>query len=53
MLVLSCELDVPGVVVVAYFSGILFAVFYRNLSSKCVIKPYGKYHGRLLNRLGI
>ena len=53
MLVLSCELDVPGVVVVACFSGILFAIFYRDRGSKCIIKPYGKCHGGLLNGLGI
>ena len=54
MLVSSCELDVPGIVVImAYFGGILLAMFYRNLGSECVTKPYGKCHGRLLNRLGI
>ena len=41
MLVLSCELDVPGVVIMAYFSGILFAVFYRDLGSKYMISLVG------------
>ena len=53
MLVLSCELDVLGIVVMACFGGILLAIFYRDLGSKCIIKPYGKCHGGLLNGLGI
>ena len=53
MLVLSCELNVLGIVVMACFSGILSIIFYRDLGSKCVTKPYGKYHGGLLNGLGI
>ena len=53
MLVLPCELNVPGVVIMAYFSGILFTIFYHNCGSKCVTKPYRKYHSRLLNGLGI
>ena len=40
-------------VVAAAFSGILFDFFYYNLGSKCVIKPYRKYYGGLINRLGI
>ena len=53
MLVLSCKLNVPGVVIMAYFGGILFTIFYRDLGSKYMTKPYGKYHGGLLNGLGI
>ena len=53
MLVLPCELNIPGVVIIAYFSSILFAIFYHNLSSKCITKPYRKCHGGLLNGLGI
>ena len=41
MLVLSCELDVPGVVIMAYFSSILLIIFYCNLGSKCVISLMG------------
>ena len=40
MLVSPCELDVPGVVIMAYFSDILLAIFYYNLGSECIIKPY-------------
>ena len=39
MLVSSCELDAP-VVVIAAFSGILLITSYYNLSSEYVIKPY-------------
>ena len=54
ILVLSCELDVLGIVVItACFGGMLLALFYHNLGSKYIIKPYGKYHGRLVNGLGI
>ena len=53
MLVSPCELDVPGMVVMAYFGGILFTMFYCDRGSKCVIKPYGKCHGGLLNGLGM
>jgi hypothetical protein len=56
MLVSSPNLDivaaVNGVVVYA-FSGILFNFFYYNLGSNYIIKPYRKYYGRLINRLGI
>ena len=54
MLVSSCELNILGIVVImAYFGGILLAIFYYNLSSKYITKPYRKYYGGLLNRLGI
>ena len=53
MLVLFCELDVPDVVIMAYFGGILLTISYHNLSSEYITKPYGKYHSGLLNRLGI
>ena len=54
MLVSSCKLDVPGVVVImACFGGILSVIFYHNLGSKYIIKPYGKCHSGLLNGLGI
>ena len=41
MLVLSCELDVPGVVIMACFGGILFTIFYRDLGSECVTSLMG------------
>ena len=40
-------------VIATAFSGILFNFFYRNLSSKYIIKPYRKYYGGLINGLGI
>jgi hypothetical protein len=40
MLVSSCELNAPGVVVTAYFGGMLLIMFYHNLSSEYVTKPY-------------
>jgi hypothetical protein len=43
---------VDGVVVCA-FSGILFNFLYYNYGSNCVIKPYRKYYGRPVNKLGI
>ena len=39
MLVSSCELDVPGIVIMA-FGGILLTIFYYNLGSEYIIKPY-------------
>ena len=53
MLVSPYELDVPGVVVVACFGGILFAMFYRDRGSEYMTKPCGKCHGGLLNGLGM
>ena len=41
MLVLSCELDVLGIVIMTYFSGILFAVSYYNLGSKYITSLIG------------
>ena len=35
------------------FSGMLFNFFYYNYSSNYITKPYRKYYGRLVNRLGI
>jgi hypothetical protein len=56
MLVSSPDLDivaaVDGVVVCA-FGGILFDFLYRNYGSNCIIKPYRKYYGRPVNKLGI
>jgi hypothetical protein len=43
---------IKGVVTCA-FSSILFNFFYYNRSSNYIIKPYRKYYGRLINRLGI
>jgi hypothetical protein len=43
---------VKGVITYA-FSGILFNFFYYNYSSNYIIKPYRKYYGGLINRLGI
>jgi hypothetical protein len=40
-------------VVTSAFSGILFNFFYYNYSSNYIIKPYRKYYGGLINRLGI
>jgi hypothetical protein len=40
-------------VVTSTFSGILFDFFYRNRSSNYITKPYRKYYGGLVNRLGI
>ena len=53
MLVSSRELNIPGIVIMAYFGGILFTIFYCDCGSEYITKPYGKYHGRLLNGLGI
>ena len=40
-------------VVTSAFGSILFDFFYYNLSSNYIIKPYRKYYGGFLNRLGI
>jgi hypothetical protein len=40
-------------VVVCAFSGILFNFLYYNPSSNCIIKPYRKYYGGPVNKLGI
>jgi hypothetical protein len=40
-------------VVTAAFSGTLFDFFYYNRGSNYITKPYRKYYGRLINRLGI
>jgi hypothetical protein len=40
-------------VIVYAFGGILFNFLYRNYSSNYVIKPYRKYYGRPVNKLGI
>ena len=40
-------------VITSAFSSILFNFFYRNRSSNYITKPYRKYYGRLVNRLGI
>ena len=53
MLVSFCELNVPGVVIMAYFGSILFTIFYHDRGSEYMTKPYGKCHGGLLNGLGI
>jgi hypothetical protein len=56
MLVSSPNLNivaaVDGVVVCA-FSGILFDFLYYNRSSNYITKPYRKYYGRPINKLGI
>jgi hypothetical protein len=56
MLVSSPNLNivaaVDGVVVCA-FSGILFDFLYYNCSSDYIIKPYRKYYGGTVNKLGI
>jgi hypothetical protein len=43
---------IDGVVVYA-FSGILFDFLYRNRSSNYITKPYRKYYGRSIIKLGI
>jgi uncharacterized membrane-anchored protein YitT (DUF2179 family) len=43
---------VDGVMVCA-FGGILFDFLYRNRGSNCITKPYRKYYGRPVNKLGI
>ena len=40
-------------VITSTFSSILLNFLYYNLSSKYIIRPYRKYYGRLINRLGI
>ena len=40
-------------VVTGTFGGILFNFFYRNLGSNYITKPYRKYYGGFLNRLGM
>ena len=40
-------------VIVTSLGSILLNFLYYNLSSKYIIKPYRKYHGGLINRLGI
>jgi len=40
-------------VIVAYLGGILLNFLYYNLGSKYITKPYRKYHGKLINKLGI
>jgi hypothetical protein len=56
MLVSLPDLDVvaavDGVVVYA-FGGILFDFLYRNYGSNYITKPYRKYYGRPVNKLGI
>jgi hypothetical protein len=56
MLVFLPNLDIIAAVdsvIVCAFSGILFNFLYRNYSSDCIIKPYRKYYGRPINKLGI
>jgi len=40
-------------VITATLGGILLDFFYYNCSSKYIIKPYRKYYGGLVIRLGI
>ena len=40
-------------VVTSAFGSILFNFLYYNYSSNYIIKPYRKYYGGLINRLGI
>jgi hypothetical protein len=51
LLVLKVVAAVKGVVTNA-FGSILFDFFYYNYSSNYITKPYRKYYGRLINRLG-
>jgi hypothetical protein len=43
---------VDGVIVYA-FSSILFDFLYRNCGSNYITKPYRKYYGRPVNKLGM
>jgi hypothetical protein len=52
LLVLKVVAAIKGVVTYA-FSSILFDFFYYNCSSNYITKPYRKYYGGLVNRLGI
>ena len=40
-------------VITSTFSSILFNFLYYNYSSNYIIKPYRKYYGKIVNRLGI
>ena len=40
-------------VITGTFSGMLFDFLYCNHGSNYIIKPYRKYYGGLINRLGI
>ena len=40
-------------VITGAFSSILFDFLYYNCGSNYIIKPYRKYYGGFLNRLGI
>jgi hypothetical protein len=56
MLVSSPNLNIVATidsVVVCAFSGILFDFLYYNYSSNYITKPYRKYYGRPINKLGI
>jgi hypothetical protein len=56
MLVSSPNLNIVAAVdsVVVYaFSGILFDFLYHNCGSNYITKPYRKYYGRPINKLGI
>jgi hypothetical protein len=56
MLVSSPDLNIVAAidgVIVCAFSGILFDFLYYNPSSNYITKPYRKYYGRPVNKLGI
>ena len=40
-------------VITSAFSSILFNFLYYNYGSKYITKPYRKYYGGFINRLGI
>jgi hypothetical protein len=49
---LNIVTTVDGIIVYA-FGGILFDFLYYNRSSNYIMKPYRKYYGRPINKLGI
>ena len=53
ILVSLCKLNIPGIVVVMAFSGILLYYSYHNRGSEYMMKPYREYYSRLILRLGI
>jgi uncharacterized membrane protein YeiH len=56
MLVSSPNLNIIATVdsvIVCAFGGILFDFLYRNCSSNYITKPYRKYYGGPINKLGM
>jgi hypothetical protein len=56
MLVSSPDLDIVATVdsvIVCAFGGILFDFLYYNCGSNYITKPYRKYYGEPVNKLGM